>query len=122
LDGLEDPKPLPAWLTEDYIAYYAEQFRASGFRGPLNRYRNHERDFEQLQHLRGARIPQPALFIAGERDPVLDFVPGRRLSDGMEAHYDDLRGKLLIPGAGHWVQQEAPEPVNQAILTFLASL
>lgn len=122
LEGLIDPEPLPDWLSAQDIAYYAAQFEAGGFRGPLNRYRNYERDFAELRALQGERIPQPALFIAGERDPVLDFVPGRKLSDGMEAFYADLRGKLLIAGAGHWVQQEAPEQVNRALLEFLAQL
>jgi len=122
LDGMVDPDALPTWLTPEDLAYFASQFEASGFRGPLNRYRNAERDFAELPELQGARIAQPALFIAGERDPVLDFMPGRKLTDGMDAHYADLRGKRLIPGAGHWVQQETPEPVNQALLAFLSSL
>jgi len=120
LDGLVDPKPLPAWLREEDIAYYAEQFRRSGFRGPLNRYRNVDTDWHDLQLLEGQRITQPALFIAGESDPVLRFIPNRDMLALMDAHYDDLRGKVVVPGAGHWVQQEAPEAVNAAILPFLA--
>lgn len=122
LDSMVDPDPLPSWLTTEDMAYYAEQFAAGGFRGPLNRYRNAERDFEELPELQGKRITQPALFIAGERDPVLDFLPGRKLTDVMDDHYADLRGKLLIPGAGHWVQQEAPAQVNAALLSFLSEL
>jgi pimeloyl-ACP methyl ester carboxylesterase len=121
LDGMIDPDPLPAWLTREDLAYYASQFEISGFRGPINRYRNHERDFHELPQL-AEPITQPALFIAGERDPVLSFTRGRSLVDAMDPHYRDLRGKLLIPGIGHWVQQEAPEPVNAAILSFLAGL
>jgi pimeloyl-ACP methyl ester carboxylesterase len=121
LDRMVDPNPLPAWLTPEDLEYYASQFRVSGFRGPINRYRNHERDFHELPQL-AQPITQPALFIAGERDPVLGFTRGRSLLDAMDAHYRDLRGKLVIPGAGHWVQQEAPEPVNAAILSFLTGL
>ena len=121
LAGLVDPQPLPAWLTEADIDYYASQFRAGGFRGPLNRYRNYERDFVELRELAGAKIEQPALFIAGEHDPVLHFSRSstRPLSDVMDPHYTDLRGKHIIPGVGHWVQQEAPEAVNAALLDFL---
>jgi pimeloyl-ACP methyl ester carboxylesterase len=121
LEGIRDPNPLPAWLTPEDIAYYAEQFRVSGFRGPINRYRNHERDFHELPQL-AQPITQPALFITGERDPVLSFTRGRSLLDAMDPHYRELRGKLVIPRVGHWVQQEAPEPVNAAILGFLEQL
>jgi pimeloyl-ACP methyl ester carboxylesterase len=121
LDGMVDPDPLPSWLTERDIEYYASQFRVSGFRGPLNRYRNSERDFRELPEL-AAKISQPALFIAGEKDPVLRFVPGRNLMEIVDGYYDDLRGKFLIPGVGHWVQQEAPEAVNKHLLKFLAEL
>jgi len=32
----------------------------------------------------------------------------------------NLRGKVLVQGAGHWIQQERPEEVNAALLAFLA--
>lgn len=122
LDGMIDPVSLPAWLTEQDLDYYVEQFRQSGFRGPLNRYRNHQRDFELLPELSERKIEQPALYIAGERDPVLRFMPGVNLLNLMDKWYTDLRGKVLIPGAGHWVQQEKPSETNQAVLSFLQSL
>jgi pimeloyl-ACP methyl ester carboxylesterase len=122
LDGMIDPDPLPAWLTQADVDYYVEQFKHSGFRGPLNRYRNHQRDFELLPELSERKIEQPALFIAGERDPVLRFMPGVNLVDLMDKWYTDLRGKVLIPGAGHWVQQESPKETNAALLSFLGAL
>jgi pimeloyl-ACP methyl ester carboxylesterase len=122
LDGAIDPDPLPAWLTQDDVAYYAERFRESGFRGPLNRYRNIDRDWRELTELQAERITQPALFIAGEVDPVLRFIPSRDMLAMMDRFYADLRGKVIVPNAGHWVQQEAPEAVNAALLAFLQSL
>jgi pimeloyl-ACP methyl ester carboxylesterase len=122
LDGMIDPSPLPAWLPKEDLDYYVEQFRSSGFRGPLNRYRNQERDHAQLPELSTKQVTQPALFIAGERDPVLRFVPGLNLADVCDRWYTDLRGKVIVPGAGHWVQQEKPEPVNEAMLKFLREL
>jgi pimeloyl-ACP methyl ester carboxylesterase len=119
LDGLIDPDPLPAWLTEADVAYYASQFAASGFRGPLNRYRNQERDWELLPELAEKPIEPPALFIAGKRDPVLSFVPGLDVVDLMKRWYTDLRGAVLIDGGGHWIQQEKPAEVNAALLEFL---
>jgi pimeloyl-ACP methyl ester carboxylesterase len=122
LEGMIDPNPLPAWLPKEDLDYYVEQFRSSGFRGPLNRYRNQERDHASLPELSTKLVPQPALFIAGDRDPVLRFVPGVRLDDLCDRWYADLRGKVLVPDAGHWVQQETPEPVNEAMLKFLREL
>jgi pimeloyl-ACP methyl ester carboxylesterase len=122
LDRMIDPDPLPAWLTQADVEYYASQFRQSGFRGPINRYRNFERDWNELPQLATEKVTQPALFIAGEADPVLRFSRGKLLQDMMDPYYTDLRGKVLIPRIGHWVQQEAPEPVNAALLDFLKGL
>lgn len=113
---------LPAWLTDADLDYYTRQFETSGFRGPLNRYRNTERDFERLPELGEKKVTQPALFITGAEDPVMNFMPGIKLHDLMDPWYEDLRGKHEIPGAGHWVQQEAPAAVNELLLEFLKSL
>jgi pimeloyl-ACP methyl ester carboxylesterase len=122
LDGMIDPDPLPDWLSQEAVDYYASQFEKAGFRGGLNRYRNQDRDWEELPQVAELEIEQPALFIAGELDPVLAFVPGVSLLALMDEHYTDLRGKVLIEGAGHWVQQERPDAVNRALLDFFASL
>ena len=63
LEGLIDPQPFPAWLTAEDEAYFVAEFERSGFRGPLNRYRNHQRDFDWQQQFKDKRIEQPALFI-----------------------------------------------------------
>jgi pimeloyl-ACP methyl ester carboxylesterase len=122
LDDLPDPPVLPAWLTEEDLDYYVSQFEKSGFGGPLNRYRNQERDWERLTALTGARITRPAGFIAGSRDGVLKFVPGVDLVEHMKRWVDDLRVCRLIDRAGHWIQQERPAEVNAALLEFLATL
>jgi pimeloyl-ACP methyl ester carboxylesterase len=122
LDGLPDPQPFPAWLTATDLDYYVGEFRRSGFRGPLNRYRTSELDFAQLAEVADRRIEQPAAFIAGSLDPVLRFVPGVDMIEAMRARVADLRLIKLIDGAGHWVQQERPAEVNAAIATFLHAL
>src|SRR5260221_11187980 len=115
-----DPDPFPAWLTDADIDYYVGEFERSGFRGPLNRYRNHDRDFGFLQGFQGRRIDQPALFIAGERDRVL--VMFGDLLTAMRAELPNLRDLHLIPGCGHWAQQERPQAVNDHLLTWLRRL
>ena len=122
LDGLVDPDPFPAWLTPADLDYYVGEFRQSGFRGPLNRYRTSKLDFAQQAAVADQRIEQPAAFIAGSLDPVLRFVPGVDLIELMRDRTKDLRLLKLVDGAGHWVQQERPGEVNTALLEFLAGL
>ena len=122
LDHLADPDPLPPWLTPADLAYYAGEFARSGFRGPLNRYRNSELDFAQQEAIADRKIEQPSAFIAGSLDPVLTFVPGVDLVAIMRDKVADLRLSRLIEGAGHWVQQERPNEVNAALLEFLRGL
>ena len=122
LDDLPDPGVLPAWLTEEDLDYYVAQFEQSGFRGPLNRYRNQDRDWERLTALNGARINRPACFIAGSRDKVLRFVPNVDLVENMKRWIDDLRVCEIIDGAGHWIQQERPAEVNALLLGFLRGI
>jgi pimeloyl-ACP methyl ester carboxylesterase len=122
LDRLPDPEVFPAWLTAADLDYYVSEFESSGFRGPLNRYRNQQRDWEQLTALDGARITPPACFIAGSRDGVLRFVPDVDLVENMKRWVDDLRVCEIIEGAGHWIQQERAAQVNALLLRFLATL
>lgn len=122
LDALPDPDVFPAWLTAEDLDYFTGEFERSGFRGPLNRYRNQQRDWENLTALSGARITRPACFIAGSRDGVLRFVPNVDLVENMKRWTDDLRICEVIEGAGHWIQQERPAQVNALLLRFLASL
>ena len=122
LDGMTDPDPFPAWLTDDDLAVYVEAFEAGGFTGPINRYRAQRIDFEALRDLRGATIEQPACFVGGERDAVRHFVPGGDLYTEPGRACADLRVSKLIDGAGHWVQQEAPAETNAALAEFLETL
>jgi pimeloyl-ACP methyl ester carboxylesterase len=115
-----DPATFPAWLTDTDIDYYVRELEQSGFRGPLNRYRNSDRDFAFLRGFEGRRIEQPALYIAGERDRVL-YMFGDRLP-AMRSALPDLRGLHLLPRCGHWTQQERPQAVNDHLLTWLRGL
>ena len=68
----------------------------------------------------GKRVEQPALFVAGESDPVILW--SRGTLERMPAAMPTLTQSLLLPGTGHWVQQERPAEVNHALLQFLAGL
>jgi pimeloyl-ACP methyl ester carboxylesterase len=114
--------PLPAWLTQADVDFYTEQFTRTGFRGGLNWYRNIDRNWELLAAFDGVAVTPPALFIAGDRDPVMRF-PGmdRHLAD-LPQRVPNLRRSLMLPGCGHWTQQERAAEVNAAMLDFLKSL
>lgn len=119
LDGLLDPEELPPWLGEDDLDYYTAEFERGGFRGPINRYRNTERDWQALAPYHDRNIEQPACFIAGSPDAVLSYVPGVDPIEIMRGRVPDLRACHLIDGAGHWIQQERPDEVNAALVAFL---
>jgi pimeloyl-ACP methyl ester carboxylesterase len=124
LDGLIDPEPFPAWSTPEDLAVYVEAFDAGGWTGPLNRYRAQGVDAEQLgsQTEPGPMIRQPATFIGGELDPVRNFMAGMDLFSVAGDNCADFRGTTIVPGAGHWIQQEAPDATNEALAQFVDSL
>jgi pimeloyl-ACP methyl ester carboxylesterase len=119
---LPDPDPFPAWLSDTDLDYYVGEFERSGFRGPINRYRNHDADFIWLQAFQGRKIRQPALFIGGERDLVLSMFGRRDVLGLMRPEVPDLRGADVLPGCGHWTQQERPAEVNERLVAWLKGL
>jgi len=116
----ELPVRLPRWLTEADLDFLEGEYRRTGFTGGLNYYRNCDRNWELTPFLDGAQVQQPTLFLAGEKDPVLDF-----LGDEFAALKDNVPNlwtKALIPRAGHWIQQERPEDVNLLLIDFLREI
>jgi pimeloyl-ACP methyl ester carboxylesterase len=121
LDGMTDPERFPSWMTEEDLDYYVAQYQQGGFRGPLNWYRNIDRNIELTPQLETAKIERPSFFIAGKKDPVISFGAGSWVSR-MDEWVTDMRGKVFIEGAGHWVQMERPAEVTEALLGFLRTV
>ncbi|MQY17499.1 alpha/beta fold hydrolase [Nocardia macrotermitis] len=113
MSGAALPSP-PKWLSEAELRYYTDTFTTTGFTGGLNYYRNLDRDWELSADLAGAKITAPSYFIAGADDAVLRFTPLAK----MDAVLTDLRGTLLLDGAGHWIQQERADEVSAALIDF----
>jgi pimeloyl-ACP methyl ester carboxylesterase len=109
---------LPDWISEEEFAVYVEAFERTGFTGGLNWYRNFDRNWELTESVATRRVEQPAMFMTGELDVVRQFTS----TEGMTDWVTDLRSNTVVPGAGHWVQQEEPEIVNGALLEFLGGL
>lgn len=105
----------PPWLSEQELAVYVDAFERTGFTGGLNWYRNMDRNWELTASVAERRVEQPAMFMTGELDPVRRFMP----AEAMRGWVTDLREEVVVPGAGHWVQQQEPEAVNTALLRFL---
>ena len=117
-----DPVDLPRWLTEADVDFYAGEFARAGFRGGLNWYRNIDRNWELLAPFAGARVSVPALYVAGDHDLVVRFPGMDRLIPNLSRFVPSLLKTIMLPGCGHWTQQERPAEVNAAMLEFLKTL
>ena len=121
LDMFTDvPEHLPAWLTKDDLDTYVELFTNSGFFGPVSWYRNLDANYAVLKDIAPDTVTMPSFFIGGEKDGVIAGRP--EYVDSMNDLLPNYRGKVMIPGAGHWTQQEAPHAFNEALLGFLRTL
>lgn len=116
LDDRIDPGVPPDWCSPEAFKVYVDTFERSGFHGPVNWYRNFERNWQRTEPLAGKQVNQPALFIIGDADPVgeLEAYTIKKMPSvvpQVEQH--------LIAHCGHWIQCEKPEAVNQLLLNFL---
>lgn len=119
----DNPLPaLPGWISTEEFEEYVRAFETTGFTGPLNWYRNFDRNWELTDPAAGrvatTTITAPVLFLAGSADPVLSFTPRDHVREVATGQYYEV----LLDGAGHWLQQERPEEVNAVLLEFLAGL
>jgi pimeloyl-ACP methyl ester carboxylesterase len=120
LDTMPEAGDLSGLMSEEDLDYYVAQYEKSGFRGPINWYRNIPTVSLSTPELDGKKISQPAAFVAGKLDPVLMFDPTWR--ENFIPCFNDLRMVELIDNASHWVQIEQPEKTNALVLKFLSSL
>lgn len=114
------PDVMPDWMTDKDLDVYTREFEYSGFFGPLSRYRNVDRDWEDFSAFAGQPITIPSLFIGGEKDGPT--VWGASAIANYSQTLPNLFKSEILPGAGHWIQQERAERTNELLLEFLNSL
>jgi pimeloyl-ACP methyl ester carboxylesterase len=112
--------PLPPWMSPAHFAEYVAAFAVGGFQRPLDWYRNLDRNWALTAHLQDARISVPAAFVVGDRDPVRNY--SGQHEAGLKDWAPNLRMQVVVPGAGHWIQQERPDAVDRLLLEFLGTL
>ncbi|PWI44280.1 alpha/beta hydrolase [Streptomyces sp. ICBB 8177] len=111
---------LPSWLTEAELDHCAGEFERTGLTGALNRYRNMDRDWEDLAGLDGAPLTQPSLFVGGALDASTVW-----MADALDAYPATLPALVsshILDGCGHWLQQERPEELNRLLTSWLAAV
>src|ERR1700730_3069643 len=122
LSSMRNPASLPPWLAEADVDFYAGEFERGGYRGGLNWYRNMDRNWELMAPFAGARVAIPALYLVGDRDLVLHFRGMDQLVANLSSFVPQLQETILLPGCGHWTQQERASEVNAAMIDFLRRL
>ena len=108
------------WLTNGELSVYTNAFEKTGFQGGLNWYRcvTSGRYTTEMQQFSGHKIDIPSMFIAGASDWGIFQKPGEYESMQQSA-CSQFQGSHLIKGAGHWVQQEQPAMVLDALVEFI---
>ena len=120
LDTIADDATLPPWMSADHFAEYVQAFSRGGFAGPLNWYRALDLNWSQTAFVQDQRITPPALFVVGENDPVRHYAGSAEA--GLNDWVPGLTRSVVVPGAGHWIQQERADAVNALLLEFLNAL
>jgi len=128
IDRFGDPVALPEWLLQEDIDYFVTEYQKSGFRGGVNYYRNMHRNWQQNTSMRNTVIQQPFYLVVGSKDMVLSMYGGienvrQHMKKSIARPWDPqglgTGGISVLANAGHWIQQECAEEVNEKLLAFL---
>jgi pimeloyl-ACP methyl ester carboxylesterase len=119
-DRFVTPEVMPAWFTEADLDYFTHEFERTGFAGGLSYYHELDASWEELAPMQGKPVTVPAIFIGGERD--VGSVWGAEAIARVKEHIPEFVGTTIIPGSGHWIQQERPAETNRLLIDFLGQL
>ncbi|XP_057539001.1 uncharacterized protein LOC130817356 [Amaranthus tricolor] len=116
----DKPLTLPSWFTEQDLNYYTSKYQRSGFTGPLNHYRNLDRNWELTAAWQGMEIKVPAKLVVGDLDMVYNMVGVKEYvhRGGFKKDVPLLQDVVVMEGVGHFINQEKAEDVNHHIIDF----
>lgn len=111
------------WLTDAEVDVYATEYARTQFTGALQGYRvrrgSDAKSLAEMRTFSGRSIDVPSMFVGGKNDWGTYQTPGA--VDRMRTSAcTRMVGFHLVDGAGHWVQQEQPEPVSTLLIHFLS--
>ncbi|MCG7585744.1 alpha/beta fold hydrolase [Photobacterium sp. OFAV2-7] len=104
----EEPTGEPL-MSDQELAVFVSAFESSGFTSSINWYRNLDRNWHLLADVNPI-IQQPTLMIYGDQDVIPK-------SERLTEYVPNV--EVLNLDCGHWIQQEKPEEINQAIIKWL---
>jgi len=108
------------WLTEAELDVYVSEWGRTGFQGALNFYRVFVDPslIAQFRLFAGRTIDVPSAFFGGKSDWAVYMTPGA-VDVMISRACMRMQEYALLDGAGHWLQQEQPDPVCSALVSFL---
>lgn len=112
------PDQMPEWLTDADLDVFVDALQRGGMSGPLSFYRNLENNWHDMADLTGVPLTVPAMFLGAEYD-VATFWGSEAIARAPEVMTNWL-GSRVLPGAGHWLQQELPRETNEVVCEFLS--
>ncbi|HVS62414.1 MAG TPA: alpha/beta hydrolase [Thermoanaerobaculia bacterium] len=116
------PQMMAGWVTDpEAKKHYVEAFEQTDLEATLNYYKaNYPRPpydeaWKRIQESPGPKVQMPVLQFHGLNDTALN---AHGLNDTWEWLEKDLT-LVTVPGAGHFVQQDAPELVSETMVWWL---
>ena len=114
------PVAVPSWADPDYVAQTIKAFEATGFHGGLNYYRAAQATFDLMPAFKNRVIEQPSLYIYGAQDGLADiFHPTPPTLAELRKANPGLVDVIRLEDAGHWIQHEAADRLNDELVKFL---
>lgn len=121
LKGLNEPLPLPPWLSEEDLKYNVDMFEKTGFTGGLNYYRALDLNWELTAAWSGAKVKVPVIYVVGDEDMVYT-TPGLKEyvhGGGFKQDVPLLQQVIVMEGVGHFLNQEKPQESTAIIHDFI---
>ncbi|CAI0626789.1 unnamed protein product [Linum tenue] len=117
----DTPIALPPWLLEVDLQYYTDKFKKTGFTGGLNYYRNIDRNWELTAPWQGDQVKVPVKFIVGDQDLTYNTGNARDYisKGGFKRDVPFLQEVVVMPGVGHFLQEERAAEISCHIVEFI---